>query len=397
MQLSRLPILLFVSAMLLSSFWTVSASSVDVLLTQKVSLKKVASLEAEKVRADLQLLLNVLENAYGGKNVLPGNQYQTLLNDVRQLSQTTRTWSSDELCDAISALTEKVNDFHLTVHIEDRTCNRVWPEAHVGPNVAQGSKNKTWALISKTYKNQTVDVLAIRKMTSSLSSDWDGFLGTVEKLVKKGRPFILDLRGNPGGDSRMGAKMASILLGISSDAELSAPRTTFRRRTPEAWAVMANSFWLQKQAFDDEGTTPPEYLKTQYDAMVDWYKKSLNGEIPNLQTVESGNTVGDLSQSFASSLYVLIDRDCGSSCELTLEALSLDPRLTTIGENTTGVVQYGNVGKVYLPNSRLVVNIPTQGSVYKDGRQVEKIGYTPKHSVPSGSDALDFALKKFFH
>ena len=110
----------------------------------------------------------------------------------------------------------------------------------------------------------------------------------------------------------------------------------------------------------------------------------------------SGQEKMDLTRAINFPVYVLIDRNCGSSCELTLEALEKLSYVQTIGENTTGVVQYGNVGALFLPSSHIVIRIPTQGSKYDDQRQVEKIGYTPKWKVPLGTDALEYTLSHFF-
>jgi hypothetical protein len=75
-----------------------------------------------------------------------------------------------------------------------------------------------------------------------------------------------------------------------------------------------------------------------------------------------------------------------------LEAFEAHPYVTTIGENTGGFVQFGNMGQVVLPNSKIVVQMATDFSRYKDGRSVEKIGYAPKRKVPIDGDALQVAL-----
>ncbi len=93
---------------------------------------------------------------------------------------------------------------------------------------------------------------------------------------------------------------------------------------------------------------------------------------------------------------VLIDRGCGSTCELVVESLEKLPFVHMVGERTTGVVQFGFVGWLYLTRSHLIVHVPTQGTTYQDHRQVEKVGYAPQHQVPQGEDAMDFTLKSFF-
>ncbi len=387
----------FVILIYTTIFLTPFAMGSDILLFQDVPLKSIAKLTPENIRSDLEILLFTLDSAYGGKNILPDHQYEKLVAGLRSLKQTQEILTSEDLCNRIADLTEQVNDYHLTVHIESQTCRRTWPLPTVGVNSGYGSNNQTWSLSTKPVSNKTAPVLAIQKMSASGSPDWDGFIETVQILVKESKPFIIDMRRNPGGDLTKGLEMSRILYGLGNSQSLPSPqKQIYRRRTPSAWALLANVSWLQLQNLNSMGQAAPDYIKNNYLSLVNYQKKAVDRLIPPLEIENLGEDKADLSHAISFPVYVLIDKNCGSSCELTLEALESLPAIQTVGESTTGVVQYGNVGELYLPNSHILIRIPTQGAHYDDNRQIEKIGYSPKWQVQSGTDALDFTLSHFF-
>lgn len=369
----------------------------DILLSKQVPLSPVSEIKPESLKEDIDVLVNSLDKAYGGKDILTGNQYAELIASLKKLKESSKNLSSEEFCEQIAQSTEKVNDSHLTVHIGNKTCQRKWPIPSVGPNSGSGSENPTWSLAKRHFNGHTISVLSIQKMSPSASPDWNGFLEEVQKLVQAGNSFVIDMRSNPGGDSARGVQMAALLYGVNRVDEVPMPqKTIYRVRTPEAWSVVANVFWLEMQKLSSLGKPVPNYITGNYQEMVSYRDKALQGLVLPLQVDSFGSEKVNLSRAFQSPIYVLIDRNCGSSCELTLEALEKLPSVQTVGENTTGVVQFGNVGALYLPNSHLVIRMPTQGAVYADGRLVEKIGYSPKWKVPPGTDALDYTLVRFF-
>lgn len=387
----------FVVIIASSIFLTQIALADGILLSSEVSLAKVEILTADDLKNDVDLVLSTLDKAYGGKSVLPGNQYADLVAGLKNLKMKLSNISSEAFCNQIAALTEKVSDYHLTVHIEDQTCQRQWPEATVGANSGFGKFNSTWSIAFKNYQNQLVPVLAIQKMSPSGSPEWNGFLETVQSLVKTGKPFVIDMRRNPGGDFTKATEMARLLYGINETQSVPMPKKQiYRQTTAQAWALMANAFWLRMQVFANNGQSIPDYLKRTYQSFVDSQRKIIDGPMPALNIEKLGSEAADLSRAIAAPVYVLVDRHCGSSCELTLEALENLPSAMTVGENTTGIVQYGNVGALYLPSSHIVIRMPIQGAKYEDQRQVEKIGYSPHWKVPSGTDALGFTLNQFF-
>ena len=388
---------LFVFIIGVSIIWTSISHAQSLLLSDMVPLNAVPAIRPHNVKSDLDILIRTLEKTYGGKGLLPQGQVEGLMMGLKDLSVHPAEMSSERLCNEIGKLTERIDDFHLSVQIGGKICQRIWPKAMVGPNSGYGGTNGTWSLSAKNINGKIVSVLAIQKMSPSNSPEWSGFLEAVSSLRAQGKPFIIDLRRNPGADSTKGKQMAAILYGLHSTDEVPMPnKTVYRQRGPEACAVIANSLWLQIQSLKENFKAVPEYLSANYQSLVSFYNKALQIPILPLEIEELGNATADLANAIQFPIYVLIDRNCGSSCELTLEALENLPTLQTVGENTLGIVQFGNVGVLHLPSSHIVVRLSTQGARYKDGRQVEKIGYAPKWKSPQGIDALNFALDQFF-
>ena len=82
-----------------------------------------------------------------------------------------------------------------------------------------------------------------------------------------------------------------------------------------------------------------------------------------------------------------------SACESLLDYFEGHPYSRRVGENTAGMLHFGNEGFVLLPNSQISVQMATDFWKYKDGRFVERIGYAPHFRVEPGQDALNVALE----
>ena len=65
-----------------------------------------------------------------------------------------------------------------------------------------------------------------------------------------------------------------------------------------------------------------------------------------------------------------------------------------LAEGELGAVEFGDVGRVVLPNSKVSVSVSTMSVNFRDGRRVEKSGYAPDVRVSEGGDALAAALEE---
>lgn len=75
---------------------------------------------------------------------------------------------------------------------------------------------------------------------------------------------------------------------------------------------------------------------------------------------------------------VLIDGGCGSSCEQFVLFAQQSKRTTLIGQNTGGVLDYGNLHFLDLPDPRFTIGYPTSRSNrVAAGRPVDNVGIPP--------------------
>ncbi|MBK9322903.1 MAG: hypothetical protein IPM97_08165 [Bdellovibrionaceae bacterium] len=76
-------------------------------------------------------------------------------------------------------------------------------------------------------------------------------------------------------------------------------------------------------------------------------------------------------------MFVIIDNGCGSSCESTLDALRVHPRVKVVGQNSKGKHAYGNVFPLTLPKSGLDVILASHHWQFVDNKNIENWGIPP--------------------
>lgn len=356
----------------------------DLALDLSADLSGSAELSSEQLSHDLQFLAQVSRRAYAGPD---------LGVFLQRISR--QPTGSQGFCDRLAAGFQNVRDAHLRVSLEFQSCGPASAKGQVGKNLAeQGS----WVLSSeKASSGAYVDVLAIPTFWSRYDDQhWQGFLETVRELRRKGRPFILDLRGNWGGDDSMGFELARVFLSLGDFVNLPSPIASRNFiQTPEAFAVQANQMTWSILRLQKTGQPVPEFLRQRREEILSWMTRAENHQFPERYVEHLPDRSVDQREIFKEKIYVLIDRECISSCETTLQALESLPGRVLIGESTKGAVEFGEVGKVVLPHSRVVVSLSTMSVHFRDGRKIEKVGYKPDLQVPPGGNALDEALKLF--
>jgi C-terminal processing protease CtpA/Prc len=221
-------------------------------------------------------------------------------------------------------------------------------------------------------------------------------LDAVRTLRAKGRPFVIDLRGNGGGDDSMGFELARILLGLPDHVNLPTPvASRLFRQTPESFAIQSNGWAYSILKARANGQEVPAYMSQRRDEILSWMERAKNHEFPREYVERLPEPELDESKIFQPEVYILADRGCASACETTMQVLEKLPRRILVGENTFGAVEYGDVGRVILPHSRVSVTLSTMSVQFRDGRRVEKTGYAPDIRVQEGGDALATALSRF--
>ncbi len=374
----------FISALIL--FSTASAfagvTTDNFVVEPGQSVTGVARLERQQIKEDLHYLKAAVAAGYAGP------EFSRRLGAV-SLEET----SSLGFCERLAAVFENVRDAHLRAGVEFRACGRRPAPGRVGANLA-GATNQ-WLQKTIVRNGKTIEVLAIPKFLPRFDAGWNGFLDAVRTLRQSARPFVIDLRGNAGGDDSMGFELARILMGLEPFVNLPSPVESRRfRQTPEAFALQSNHWALNISRLRAEGAAVPPYMYQRRDEILSWMERAKNGQFPEQYVENLPESAFDQSKIFSPDLLVLVDRACASACETTLQVLENIPGRVLVGENTYGAVEFGDVGRLLLPHSRIVVSLATMNVKFRDGRRVEKSGYAPDLTVPEGADALEAALNR---
>lgn len=350
----------------------------DLILSPDADLTAPATVSAAQVQADLEVLSYAARKAYAG----PG-----FLKSLRQMG--VEDTDPKTLCDRLDQVFAEVRDAHLMASLEAKRCGRKLPRGGVGQNL---SRDK-WSLQTVTRDGHQVSVLAVPSFWPKFDERWNGFLQTVRRLRAAEKPFVIDLRGNGGGDDSMGFEMARVLLGMPDHVNLPTPvKSRTFLQSAEAFALQSNVWAFRILQLKSKGERVPEYLVQRRDEILDWVKRAEHGEFPETYIERIPQEEVDRKVAFQQPVYVLVDRSCASACETTLQVLEYIPSRILVGENTMGAVEYGDLGRVVLPNSKINVTVATMKVEFRDGRHPEKVGYAPDVRVEEGGDALDTAL-----
>jgi hypothetical protein len=234
------------------------------------------------------------------------------------------------------------------------------------------------------YEEKTVGgvpVVRIRTFGDHPREYIDGFLASASRF--KGAPcLIVDIRGNGGGNEAWPKQWVTRFTGgvpnrVQVFTELISETAMIGR---------ANSYALALHR-------APELSQLGYPAKVEefrGYAESFEEEdldpywwpydVPEPQDIPSETT-----------LVVLMDANVYSSGEGFISYLHQVENVVIVGENSGGAVTYGQMSHHRLPNSQILVALPTSLNVFVDLEYREEKGFLPDIWVPAG-DALNYAV-----
>jgi hypothetical protein len=380
--LSILPIVVF------------GASPRDIVIPITISRSQILpknSLKTEEVREDVEVLIETIRRGYGGWIPLKEQLEDDIFPKMRQLKGD----STETFCQELGLLLDKINDNHLSVRFAGSTkkCSGAPDrQGRVGPNI-QTDKTLPWGYSERKAGARKVAVVSVVRGALDTSEGWKGFLEKAREIYANASALIIDLRGNEGGDDSKLEQFARIIYGIeSSKIQLEPAGSVVRRQTPESYALFVNTFGLAllKDRWDKQ---PQRKDVAGYrNDFLQLLDLSIKEHLSDEGITETQNPEIDLKRAFKGPIRILTDGLCASSCESGTEFFERLPHVKRVGENTAGLVQFGNVGTLLLKNSKLIVNLPTQRYEFADGRFVEKIGYAPHLKVEPGKDAMEAAL-----
>lgn len=365
-----------------------SVKQSDLILTIGEKTKPKDNLTAEEINEDIKILNYALNKAYGGVRVHPKSVIEGVESELEKING---AMAPERFCESVAKALFLIPDGHINIALNNKSCaRRDRVVRNVGNNLNKSKKN--WAIFSKKEKSKNVLVIAISNFPPGL---WPGFEVELKKQIKKAQVIVIDLRGNSGGDDLSGKRMADIIAGHEVNEPV---EEGVQRQSPEALIIWMNYLNVVKKMILENAPKNKAALESTEGYLS---KAKAELELANAGTLEEfkierskTNAVGSSKDiAFKGKIFILQDRKCFSSCESTIDFFEYLPNVTRVGDNTGGMIQFGNVGVFKLKNSGIGIQMPTKANIYKDKRFVELTGIAPNVSVEDGKDAFKAALE----
>ena len=349
-------------------------------------------LSAYAVKSDLIVLIDTLKKAYAGWKRHDPDLLASVEARLKSFEITDeKHLSAEEFCVKIQILFQEIPDALLSIrqHL-NKPCGVKPRIAMVGKN-SLNDKNTNWKVSRLVRNKHNVLLVSLREMEAAPRVSGRGLGQALEESLVGSEMVIVDVRGAEGESTEEALKLAQILLGQRPQLPIS---HFIRIQSAQALALRINFL---------NSTRVPKFSKSEISKNLDFqlaelkreFNKARNGELGS-ELISDFNAASEAvpEKMFSGPVVVLIDSACKRGCEKAVELLRTHPQHLLVGENTFGNVQFGGEGLLVLPESRLLVSIPTHFYEYADQRLSEKVGIEPDWAVSPGQDAPQYALEK---
>lgn len=361
--------------------------------------KRPAYLSPAEQRRDIDFLLRGMDEVYSGKRVDP-QLFQKFVKTMRGFqAQIHEDISADDFRVMIQFEVGMLEDGHLQFGY--------WEQTVAGNAARAPAVGRDYASV-EIHKSK-IGKIHVFRMPTFNPPEWEQGERIVEMVAEslpKADAIILDLRGNAGGYGFIPMKIGALLWGVpyrdgSTIQNFPQPSLEVGRiEGPYAHALFRNMLV-------GSGTPFGQFVERQtragvWDRIVSSYRWNEEAGFRKQWALESvpSDSVAEFNLEekridprnlgFKKPIFVVVNRNCASACELMVENLEAHPYATTWGENTMGAVQFGSVIDLVLPESQLTVSLATGYTIYKDGRKPDRLGYAPDFPLdPYKVNAVD--------
>ncbi|WP_437567300.1 S41 family peptidase [Sorangium sp. So ce542] len=231
--------------------------------------------------------------------------------------------------------------------------------------------------VALTRSRDGVPVLAIRTFSAAAAPALAALPARAAEL-RRAPAFVVDLRGNAGGNYLFAERFALAL----TDAPLCAldEREVLSVAAAEGRANSARRRLAR-------GDVPPEARPRfiQHLAALERVAGALRGRAadrrgaaPRVELTTRGALVrGRAAGPLEGRAVFLVDRGCASACEMLLALVRQIPGVLVVGQNTRGGMSVGEIALFRLPRSGVTLSLGTRA--YRDplGDFVELRGFEP--------------------
>ena len=317
------------------------------------------NLSADDVRRDVAILARLLIRVYVGWPVHDEIVKMRILKHLVNIYNDAHEMPADEFFKLLKPVVADIPDNHIFFMFGATRFGTKYtkPYKNVGKNIAGNSP------VYGEMRDGGVAVIGFSAMIRS-----DEFKHAVTDFAKnilpKSNALIMDLRGNTGGNSWYSDLFAEYLCG--------------------AWIDSMQAVYVRTNR------DAKEFLSVVYPT-APW---SNLPESEELVVWKSGkNYTPDITKAYMKPIYILTDRQTGSSAEMFLLRMMHHPHVVVVGDNSSGKEVFGNCASGLLPNSQTKVFIGMNYRVLPQ-ENFELNGVTPNIICPENTDAMNVALRE---
>lgn len=215
------------------------------------------------------------------------------------------------------------------------------------------------AILSST--SDGIDILKITSFPEPATKDQRRI---AELIGATDRPLVIDVRGDGGGAPEFNRLLQEALFSVDQNAEYSKATAKYGWLRVLAVTQMYKDMDQQNLLYPDLSEAKRLADHNHYEALIKvWESQSLQDldakGIHNInQIYQDGDptmTSGKRLTPRKAPVVVLTDRGCGSQCDFFVSLIRHLPvaRGHILGSPTAGRLNFGNNGRIFLPNSHL--------------------------------------------
>ncbi|XXY52230.1 S41 family peptidase [Sorangium sp. So ce269] len=242
--------------------------------------------------------------------------------------------------------------------------------------------------VELTRRRDGVPVLAIRTFDSAAAAALAALPALAAEL-RRAPAFVVDLRGNTGGDYRFAERFALAL----TDAPLCAldEREVISVAAAEG---RANSVRRRLARGDVPGAAQPRFVEhlAALERLAGALRARAGSAAPRAELTTRGAVVrGQAAGPLEGRAVFLVDRGCASACEMLLALVRQIPGALVAGQNTRGAMSVGEVALFRLPRSGVTLSLGTRAFRDPLGDFAELRGFEPDVRLDGADAAGDAA------
>lgn len=261
-------------------------------------------------------------------------------------------------------ISDKIND-DLELQIAFSAITREFPFSHYYL-YQKKSKNKSieinndFAELKEMNKNT---VLLKIKSFSGSKQQMDSLISIIDN--KNYQNLIIDLRNNPGGNHVSAYPLAEYIID-----------------KPIIAGVFPNKNWYSEYNRLPNKNDYSKFSEFTGGTLNEWFDKGKKSFGSYFKVLPS-------EKHFKGKVYILTNKQTGSTCEPIVYGLKHNKYATIIGEHTAGAMLSSNE---FIINNEIIIRIPLNDYITYSGERIDRIGVEPDIKVKS-ENALKYTME----